>query len=191
MQLRNECTLIELHNYLFNAFSIIQCLYNLTIREYIPHYYHLKNKKIFILTVFRLSKAGSMLISNFCCGRLVGQSKLILPLASSNTVQIRLQSRKSTKEEIKQKIREGPDLAQFVNNSEQGGFQQSQQELVDRYSGLNLKRKKGEGRLRLPPWLKTDIPIGKNYSLLKETLSDLKLSTVCEEAKCPNIGECW
>uniref|UniRef100_A0A4W5L5U0 Lipoyl synthase N-terminal domain-containing protein n=1 Tax=Hucho hucho TaxID=62062 RepID=A0A4W5L5U0_9TELE len=46
-------------------------------------------------------------------------------------------------------------------------------------------------RLRLPPWLKTEIPIGKNYNKLKNTLRDLNLHTVCEEARCPNIGECW
>jgi lipoate synthase len=33
--------------------------------------------------------------------------------------------------------------------------------------------------------------MGKNYAKLKETLRGLNLSTVCEEAKCPNIGECW
>uniref|UniRef100_A0A8C6UQT2 Lipoyl synthase, mitochondrial n=2 Tax=Neogobius melanostomus TaxID=47308 RepID=A0A8C6UQT2_9GOBI len=48
----------------------------------------------------------------------------------------------------------------------------------------NLKRQKGE-RLRLPPWLKTEIPIGKNYNKLKNTLRDLNLT------QCPNIGECW
>lgn len=70
-------------------------------------------------------------------------------------------------------------------------FQYNQEELMSKYSGLHLKRAKGEGRLRLPPWLKTEIPVGKNYASIKETLSELKLSTVCEEAKCPNIGECW
>lgn len=33
-------------------------------------------------------------------------------------------------------------------------------------------------RLRLPPWLKTEIPIGKNYNKLKNTLRDLNLHTV-------------
>ncbi|NWX99473.1 LIAS protein, partial [Nothoprocta ornata] len=46
-------------------------------------------------------------------------------------------------------------------------------------------------RLRLPPWLKTQIPMGKNYNKLKNTLRSLNLHTVCEEARCPNIGECW
>ena len=54
-----------------------------------------------------------------------------------------------------------------------------------------LKLDKGDKRLRLPPWLKTEIPIGKNFSQLKSDLRGLKLSTVCEEARCPNIGECW
>ena len=54
-----------------------------------------------------------------------------------------------------------------------------------------LKLDKGDKRLRLPPWLKTEIPMGKNFSQLKSDLRGLKLSTVCEEARCPNIGECW
>lgn len=44
---------------------------------------------------------------------------------------------------------------------------------------------------RLPSWLKTQVPKGKNYSRLKDDLRGLKLHTVCEEARCPNIGECW
>lgn len=44
---------------------------------------------------------------------------------------------------------------------------------------------------RLPDWFRVQIPSGKNYNKLKEDLRGLKLSTVCEEAKCPNIGECW
>ncbi|KAI8913079.1 hypothetical protein DFJ77DRAFT_519164 [Powellomyces hirtus] len=45
--------------------------------------------------------------------------------------------------------------------------------------------------VRLPEWLKTDIPVGDNFSRLKKDLRGLKLHTVCEEARCPNIGECW
>ncbi|ANB13729.1 putative lipoate synthase [Sugiyamaella lignohabitans] len=44
---------------------------------------------------------------------------------------------------------------------------------------------------RLPKWLKTEIPKGKNFHKLKDDLRGLKLHTVCEEARCPNIGECW
>lgn len=44
---------------------------------------------------------------------------------------------------------------------------------------------------RLPEWLKTAIPVGKNYTQIKKNLRELKLHTVCEEAKCPNISDCW
>lgn len=54
-----------------------------------------------------------------------------------------------------------------------------------------LRLEKGDTRLRLPPWLKREIPMGKNYAKLKENLRGLNLHTVCEEARCPNIGECW
>jgi lipoic acid synthetase len=44
---------------------------------------------------------------------------------------------------------------------------------------------------RKPPWLKVRSPGGPNYSRLKHLMRDLQLHTVCEEAHCPNIGECW
>ena len=42
-----------------------------------------------------------------------------------------------------------------------------------------------------PPWLKVAFPGGKRYSSIKKRSANLTLSTVCEEANCPNIGECW
>ena len=42
-----------------------------------------------------------------------------------------------------------------------------------------------------PEWLKAQIPSGEKYYQLKRLLKNLNLSTVCEEAHCPNIGECW
>ena len=44
---------------------------------------------------------------------------------------------------------------------------------------------------RKPAWLKVRAPGGANYARLKENLRGLNLHTVCEEAHCPNIGECW
>ncbi|KAJ3201842.1 hypothetical protein HDU67_001017 [Dinochytrium kinnereticum] len=46
-------------------------------------------------------------------------------------------------------------------------------------------------RPRLPEWLKTEIPVGENFKKIKKDLRGLKLNTVCEEARCPNIGDCW
>lgn len=42
-----------------------------------------------------------------------------------------------------------------------------------------------------PPWLKVRAPGGDTYHHLKKTFRDLDLHTVCEEARCPNVGECW
>lgn len=44
---------------------------------------------------------------------------------------------------------------------------------------------------RKPPWLKVRAPGGSNYGRLKTLMRDLELHTVCEEAHCPNVGECW
>ena len=42
-----------------------------------------------------------------------------------------------------------------------------------------------------PSWLKVKAPAGENYVRLKDMMAELKLATVCQEARCPNIGECW
>ena len=44
---------------------------------------------------------------------------------------------------------------------------------------------------RHPTWIKARMPSGGNYAELKKLMRDLQLHTVCEEARCPNIGECW
>ncbi|XP_026531147.1 lipoyl synthase, mitochondrial [Notechis scutatus] len=84
--------------------------------------------------------------------------------------QLKMSSSNSVPEAQMGHFQEGPDLKDFVSG-----------ELSDKtkwaeYKG-HLKRQKGE-RLRLPPWLKTEIPIGKNYNKLKNTLRNLNLHTV-------------
>ena len=44
---------------------------------------------------------------------------------------------------------------------------------------------------RKPSWLKVKAPGGPNYSRLRTLMRELDLHTVCEEAHCPNVGECW
>jgi lipoic acid synthetase len=44
---------------------------------------------------------------------------------------------------------------------------------------------------RRPEWLKVRLPSGENYFDLKRLMRGLELHTVCESARCPNIGECW
>ncbi|KAK9156240.1 hypothetical protein Sjap_003720 [Stephania japonica] len=45
--------------------------------------------------------------------------------------------------------------------------------------------------VKKPEWLRQRAPQGAKFEEVKESLSRLKLNTVCEEAQCPNIGECW
>jgi lipoyl synthase len=44
---------------------------------------------------------------------------------------------------------------------------------------------------RRPEWIKVRVPKGRNYEFLKDLMRSKRLHTVCEEAMCPNIGECW
>ena len=47
------------------------------------------------------------------------------------------------------------------------------------------------GVVRRPEWLKVKLPAGENYLRLKDLMARHRLHTVCEEARCPNMGECW
>ena len=54
-----------------------------------------------------------------------------------------------------------------------------------------LETARKDPNAKLPSWLKVPIPKGKSFHNVKKDVRELKLATVCEEAKCPNIGECW
>jgi len=60
---------------------------------------------------------------------------------------------------------------------------------------LRRKNKKAPPRsskiLPKPSWLKAQPATSDNYKALRSTVRELGLATVCEEARCPNIGECW
>lgn len=74
-------------------------------------------------------------------------------------------------------MKTGPGLSDFITSS--------------RDVPLVLKKEPGGARLRLPPWLKTKLPAGNEYATIKRSLRSGNLATVCEEAKCPNMSECW
>jgi len=44
---------------------------------------------------------------------------------------------------------------------------------------------------KFPSWLRVTVPSGENYIDVRDRLKDSQLHTVCQEAKCPNIGDCW
>ena len=61
---------------------------------------------------------------------------------------------------------------------------------IDSANDNSVVRKPKE-LLRKPNWLKVKAPGGDNYTSIKAMLRKLNLSTVCEEARCPNVAECW
>ncbi|KAI0932381.1 hypothetical protein AcW1_000475 [Taiwanofungus camphoratus] len=80
----------------------------------------------------------------------------------------------SSKTSFGQTLAEGPTLDDFIADS-----------VPER---VVLGNTKGP---RLPSYLKTSIPKGPSFTKIKNDLRGLNLHTVCEEARCPNIGDCW
>ncbi|KAI9796685.1 MAG: hypothetical protein M1833_006025 [Piccolia ochrophora] len=92
---------------------------------------------------------------------------------------------------FKDKLNAGPALADFVTGSsgvEQALTPEDALELKTAMVGPKGKKKE---ITRLPEWLKTPVPTGDNFKKIKNDLRGLNLHTVCEEARCPNISDCW
>lgn len=64
--------------------------------------------------------------------------------------------------------------------------------LIDRAQRHPEKQKNPDRPMgKKPDWIKVKAPMGKTYAETQEIVKQFKLTTVCEEAGCPNIGECW
>jgi lipoyl synthase len=57
--------------------------------------------------------------------------------------------------------------------------------------GVKSKPATNGAAQRLPAWLRAPLGSGAEFTAVKQIVREHRLSTVCEEAKCPNIGECW
>jgi lipoic acid synthetase len=58
--------------------------------------------------------------------------------------------------------------------------------------GIKARHDADQANIRgKPSWLKARAPIGDGYGAVRNIVREHRLATVCEEAKCPNIGECW
>lgn len=89
---------------------------------------------------------------------------------------------------FKDKLNTGPSFADFVSGKEEPLTPEDAMELRTAMVGPAGKQKQ---ITRLPEWLKTPIPDNENYKKIKKDLRGLNLHTVCEEARCPNISDCW
>jgi len=68
-------------------------------------------------------------------------------------------------------------------------YQKAREDITKRRQNRVFKRP--DGLTRKPEWLKVKIPTSDNYKEIKANLRKKGLFTVCEEASCPNIAECW
>lgn len=82
----------------------------------------------------------------------------------------------------------GPSFSDFVGGSEPPLDPSEAYALKTALVGPKGKQKE---ITRLPSWLKTPIPDSSSYKKIKNDLRGLNLHTVCEEARCPNISDCW
>ncbi len=86
------------------------------------------------------------------------------------------------------KLNTGPAFSDFVGGNEPPLEASDAYALKTAMVGPKGKQKE---ITRLPSWLKTPIPDSSNYKKIKNDLRGLNLHTVCEEARCPNISDCW
>lgn len=86
------------------------------------------------------------------------------------------------------KLNAGPSFSDFVSGNEPPLEPSEAYALKTALVGPKGKQKT---ITRLPSWLKTPIPDTSSYKKIKNDLRGLNLHTVCEEARCPNISDCW
>lgn len=68
---------------------------------------------------------------------------------------------------------------------------ETHQRNADKLSRIPVKVEKPETLLRKPDWIRIKLPAGDKVNSIKQTLRENRLHTVCEEAACPNLGECF
>ncbi len=68
---------------------------------------------------------------------------------------------------------------------------ETHQRNADKLSRIPIKVEKPETLLRKPDWIRIKLPAGDQVNKIKHTLRENRLHTVCEEAACPNLGECF
>jgi lipoic acid synthetase len=89
---------------------------------------------------------------------------------------------------FKDKLNAGPSFSDFVSSKPATLSPEEVYELRTVQVGPEGRKRT---HTRLPSWLKTPIPDNNNYKKIKSDLRGLGLHTVCEEARCPNISDCW
>ncbi|KAL2001172.1 hypothetical protein VTN02DRAFT_2137 [Thermoascus thermophilus] len=91
---------------------------------------------------------------------------------------------------FRDRLNAGPSFADFISGAKDNAPRDPSEAYALKTALVGPAGRKKE-MTRLPSWLKTPIPDSKNYQRIKKDLRGLNLHTVCEEARCPNISDCW
>ncbi|KAL2009145.1 hypothetical protein VTN00DRAFT_7339 [Thermoascus crustaceus] len=91
---------------------------------------------------------------------------------------------------FRDRLNAGPSFADFISGAKDNAPLDPSEAYALKTALVGPAGRKKE-MTRLPSWLKTPIPDSKNYQRIKKDLRGLNLHTVCEEARCPNISDCW
>jgi lipoic acid synthetase len=147
----------------FNFMIVFQAEHNILM-----HPFHMLAKSGLFLRTFEMHSRSALLYRFLRpASRCFSSSSAVTPVTVT-------QSPKSLEALRARLANESPSLTDFIHG--------------DTYSVEVGTKKKP---LPKPKWMKESIPGGERYVQIKKKLRDLKLHTVCEEAKCPNLGECW
>ncbi|KAG0364328.1 lipoic acid synthetase precursor [Gamsiella multidivaricata] len=133
------------------------------------------------------------------------QSAAVMALRNYNATVVKDTPASAKKSKFADKFATGPSFEDFVGGNQKLSVEESlelKETVVDQQAAAAAvaaeaaspstgKPAKRPPKQRLPEWLKTPIPSGKNFTQIKKNLRELNLHTVCEEAKCPNISDCW
>ncbi|KAI5286731.1 hypothetical protein KEM54_006552 [Ascosphaera aggregata] len=91
---------------------------------------------------------------------------------------------------FKDKLNAGPSFADFVFGKDDNAPLEPEEAYQLKTALVGPEGRKKQ-IIRLPTWLKTPIPEGNSFKKIRRDLRGLGLHTVCEEARCPNVSECW
>ncbi|RKF56284.1 Lipoyl synthase, mitochondrial [Erysiphe neolycopersici] len=98
-------------------------------------------------------------------------------------------TRKSRPTYFTDELNTGPSFSEFINSQINPSVVENDHPVLRTAMVGPAGRQKQI--TRLPEWLKTPIPDNSNYKKIRKDLRGLNLHTVCEEARCPNISDCW
>ncbi|KAJ2491047.1 hypothetical protein IWW37_002604 [Coemansia sp. RSA 2050] len=106
-------------------------------------------------------------------------------LATETDPAATIETKPERRRDFAERLKSGPGFGEFIAGMKEPLTPEQAMQQAE------AVQSKIPGNSRLPRWLKTDIPTGGNVTNIRKTLRELKLHTVCEEARCPNMSECW